>query len=143
MNTDTRPFMVPLQNLLTAAGFFPMTEFSAVDSLAHPDDMLAVICPEGTCVTGCAYDISNMQLYAQTDVQIKLRLYGKSGDFVDYDTFSAACEELFYALAASRDLLICKMKASKTIQSMPLKRLERDIDLVLRINVSKEVPDDR
>ena len=142
MTADTRPFMTPLQSLITDAGFFPMTEFSAVDSLTHPQDMLAVICVENTSVTACAYDISDMKLYAQTDTLIKLRLYGKSGDFVDYDTFSAACDELFYALSASRELLICKMTASKTVQSMPLKRLERDIELTLRTNVTQEVPDD-
>lgn len=143
MNVGTRPYIPVLLSLISQAGFYPMTEFSAVDSLTHIEDMLGVISIETSSVTACAYNISDMKLYTQTDTSIKLHLYGKSGDFVDYDIFSQACDDLFYTLVSSEDLLICKMNQSRTTQSMPLKRLERVIELTVRTTQPQEVPDDR
>ncbi|MBO5576020.1 MAG: hypothetical protein J5956_06950 [Ruminococcus sp.] len=121
-----------LELMLTASGFTPMTEFSAVDSLLHTDEMLGVICIENSAINAEALSNNSMNRYIECDHEIKLRLYGCSGDFVDYYPLANACYELFYAIAANENILVRKMDISKTVQSMPLKRLERIITLSAR-----------
>ena len=117
---------------LAHAGFEPMVEFSAVDSLVHPDDMLGVIRLENCSVVGQALENENLTYCIETDYRLDIHLFGKSGDFVDYETFSTACTQLFYDIVRDGSLIICKMEMSGASQSMPLRRLERIMSVTVR-----------
>lgn len=120
-------------------GFLPMEEFSAVDSLIHADEMLGVISYEGSDVVAEAMTYENGSYCMETDHRFCLHLYGKSGDFVDYEKHNEACCDLFYDIVSNDELLICKMEMSKAVQSMPLKRLERRLELTVRWSEKAEV----
>ena len=126
---------------LAHAGFEPMVEFSAVDSLLQPDDMLGVICFEGADVVAEALVYESGNFCVETDHNICLHLYGKSGDFVDYEQLRDACYEVFFDIVSDEDLLICKMEMSPAVQSMPLRRLERTIKFTVRCTEKAEVED--
>ncbi len=121
-----------LNTKLTTSGFLPMREFSAVDSLVHPDDMLGVIRLENCSVAGQALENENLTFCIETDYRLDIHLFGKSGDFVDYETFSTACTQLFYDIVRDGSLIICKMEMSGASQSMPLRRLERIMSVTVR-----------
>ena len=124
---------------LRAAGFEPMEEFNAVDSLLHPDDMLGVISFEGSSVVADALVYESGNFCVETDHHICLRLYGKSGDFVDYEELSDACYQVFFDIVSDEEMLICKMEMSAAVQSMPLRRLERTIKFTVRYSEKAEV----
>ena len=126
---------------LRAAGFEPMEEFNAVDSLLHPDDMLGVISFEGSSVVADALVYESGNFCVETDHHICLRLYGKSGDFVDYEELSDACYQVFFDIVSDEEMLICKMEMSAAVQSMPLRRLERTIRFTVRYSEKAEVED--
>lgn len=126
---------------LRAAGFEPMEEFNAVDSLLHPDDMLGVISFEGSSVVADALVYESGNFCVETDHHICLRLYGKSGDFVDYEELSDACYQVFFDIVSDEEMLICKMEMSAAVQSMPLRRLERTIKFTVRYSEKAEVED--
>ena len=126
---------------LEAAGFEPMEEFNAVDSLLHPDDMLGVISFEGSSVAAEALGCESGNFCVETDHHICLRLYGKSGDFVDYSELSDACYAVFFDIVSDAGMLICKMEMSAAVQSMPLHRLERTIKFTVRCSEKAEVED--
>ena len=126
---------------LEAAGFEPMEEFNAVDSLLHPDDMLGVISFEGSSVAAEALVYESGNFCVETDHHICLRLYGKSGDFVDYSELSDACYAVFFDIVSDAGMLICKMEMSAAVQSMPLHRLERTIKFTVRCSEKAEVED--
>jgi hypothetical protein len=125
--------------ILDERGFLPMTEFSAVDSLIHKDEMLGVMCFEGSQTVAEAITYSSGEFCIETDHRICLHLYGKSGDFVDYEDLTDACYNVFYDVLKDNDLLIVKMDISKAVQSMPLKRLERCIEFTVRTIEGAEV----
>ncbi len=128
-----------LWGMLEDKGFVVMDEFSAVDSLIHADEMLGVISLEGADVVAEAMMYESMNYCVESDNRICLHLYGKSGDFVDYEELSDACYELFYEIVGDTDLMICKMQMSKAVQTMPLRRLERKIEFTLRTLEHMEV----
>ena len=139
MTSSLEQLYTKLCTLLTARGFTPMKEFSAVDSLVHANEMLGVISFEGSQAVGQALTYTAMSFCIETDHRICLHLYGKSGNFVDYETLSNACYQLFYDIVRDPGLLICKMEMSKAVQSMPLQRLERKIEFTLRVSETAEV----
>lgn len=120
-------------------GFTALREFSAVDSLVHGNEMLAFVSLEDCTAAAQTVDNTDLSVCVETDYKLCIRLFGKSGDFVDYETFSTACTRLFYDIVSDGSLLICKMQMSKAVQSMPLKRLERDITLTVRATDRPEV----
>lgn len=125
--------------ILDDRGFVPMKEFSAVDSLVHKDEMLGVVSFEGSSAVAEAVVYESQNFCIETDHSICLHLYGKSGDFVDYDELTDACYGAFYDIVSDDGLLIVKMEMSKAVQSMPLKRLERCIRFTVRVSESAEV----
>ena len=120
-------------------GFTVMREFSAVDSLVHADKMLGVISIDECRTVAQAFDNTDMSLCTEVDYALCLRLFGKSGDFVDYEDLSDACTKLFYDIVSDGSMLICNMQMSKAVQSMPLKRLERDMTFTVRVMQKAEV----
>ncbi len=139
MISSLQQLYTKLCTLLTARGFTPMKEFSAVDSLIHANEMLGVISFEGSQTVAQALTYLQNSFCIETDHKLCLHLYGKSGSFVDYETLSSACYDLFYDIVKDPDLLICKMEMSKAVQSMPLQRLERKIEFTLRVSETSEV----
>ena len=83
--------------------------------------------------------LSSGEFCIETDHRICLHLYGKSGDFVDYEDLTDACYNVFYDVLKDNGLLIVKMDISKAVQSMPLKRLERRIEFTVRTIEGAEV----
>lgn len=118
---------------LTAHGFYAMREFSAVDSLIHADQMLGVMSVESSRVAAQALRNTDLSYCIETDHEITVRLFGKSGDFVDYEAFSEGCYALFYDIVSDSGLLVCTMQISRASQSMPLRRLERKLSLTVRV----------
>lgn len=128
--------------ILDSSGFLPLTEFSAVDSLVHKDEMLGVMSFDGSQVVAQALTYNSGTFCIETDHRVCLHLYGKSGDFVDYDELTDACYNVFYDVAKDSGLLIVEMEMSKAVQSMPLKRLERRIEFTVRTSEGAEVEQD-
>jgi hypothetical protein len=101
--------------------------------------MLGVMSFEGSKVVAEALTFDSSEFCIETDHRICLHLYGKSGDFVDYDELTQACYDVFYDVIKDGDLLVAKMEMSKAVQSMPLKRLERRIEFTVRTIEGAEV----
>ena len=125
--------------LLDNEGFVPVKEFSETDSQKNKDKMYAVISFEGSTAV-CQAEVYESDNYCiETDHRICLHLFGKSGDFSNYETLTDSCYELFYAILNDPDLLICKMELSKAVQTMPIRRLERKLEFTVRASENAEV----
>ena len=125
--------------MLDTAGFVPVREFTQIDSSQHKDDMFAVISFEGSGAVCQAHVYESDNYCIETDHRICLHLYGKSGDFTDYDALTEVCYELFYEILNDEELLICKMELSDAVQTMPLRRLERKLEFTVRCSEKAEV----
>lgn len=128
-----------LKNILETSGFIPFEEFTAVDSLVYKDDFIAFYSLENCKKTAEAISTDGKKFYTEIDCTFEIRLFGKSGNYCDYEEFSDKCNNFFVQSAENENLLIKQLTMGKIIQSMPLKRLTEDASLTVKILVSEDV----
>lgn len=137
MNNELKTNLSVLTDLISQAGFMPMNEFSAVDSLIYCDKNLGIITIESCDIESetLAHDFSYYGV--ELNYHIKLRLMGNSCDYVDYDAFSECCDDLIMLILCDKTLIADNIRVGKTFQSMPLKRLERQLSFDLKVFITE------
>lgn len=129
---DTATIEQKLAGLLTAAGFKPVREFTAVDSLIYSDRCIGFYGLNEMADIGTAIYHDSDDIYTEVDCTYKIQLMGRSEAYTDYEDFNARCISLFSELAKDGTLLISSLSMGKACQSMPLKRLSRELTLKIR-----------
>lgn len=127
-----------LKEALTGVGFMAAEDFSAVDSLIHKEKYIGFFGESNCDVVGECIGLADEKYYCETELEIQVRLMGKSGDFTDAEEFDRMCKNLFAFLAADGRIVISSMVMGKMHQSMPLKRLQKDLKIKVR-NLYREV----
>lgn len=122
---------------LAEAGFAAFEEFSAVDSLIHSDKQIGFYSlKECTSNASCLHHSSSSR-FTQTDCVFEIKLMGTSSDYADFLTFDDSCQELYMDLINVGEFMIRSAELGRVYQSMPLKRLARELKLTLRLCVKE------
>ncbi|MBR1740208.1 MAG: hypothetical protein IJ737_07935 [Ruminococcus sp.] len=127
-----------IAELISAAGFRPIEDFTAVDSLIYKDEAIGFYSLSGCRQKGKAFYHGNNRQYTEADCEYTVRLMGRACEFSDFGEFTGLCEELVEKLLTEGNLLVIGLEIGKAYQSMPLRRLARDLKLTVRICGSKE-----
>lgn len=139
MRSEIRNITASIEAILEQHGFVPVEEFSDVNYLDYSGIMFAFISFEGSTVVAEALPYRSDDFCLETDHKLCLHLYGRAEDFSDNSQHMEACYEVFYDIVANPYLPVCKIELSKAVQSMPLRRLERRIELTVRTLEKAEV----
>lgn len=131
--------VLKIAQLLEKAGFFPMEDFTAVDSLIHRDKPIGFYSLKSCNIAGEALSHDGRNFYVELDCDFEIRLMGKSCDFADYKQFDEMCAEFYKSAAEDGEMLIRNMKMDNVYQSMPLKRLARNMIMQVRVMVAEEL----
>ena len=133
MNKSVTEILDKISDKLLQAGFTPFEEFSAVDSLIHSDECLGIYSVKDCSVVAEALSHDTLTFGIELDYSIEIRLMGKACDYVDYEDFSEKCDRFFFNLINDEETLMKGIKIGKAFQSLPLKRIERDISFCVRV----------
>ena len=133
MNT-LKNFIQNLSSALQSAGFKPLEEFSAVDSMIYSDLNLGFYSRKNSSDVGYGLSCDGKTLYHQLEYEFEIRLMGISSDFADFKTFDEKCGNFYSALSESENFLLKTLKMGNTYQSLPLKRLARNVNLTARLS---------
>ena len=127
-----------ISQILKSSGFFPMEDFTAVDSLIHSDKSIGFYTLKSCEVAGESISHDGRKFYVETDCVFEIRLMGKSGEFTDFEDFDRLCGNFFEKAVADDDILIKSMKMENVYQSMPLKRLSRNVMMSVRTMIEED-----
>lgn len=136
--TDISQVKQIVSGRLTAAGFLPLGEYSAADSLLHKDEDIGFFGIREYRTEDEAMSHDGSKLFTEISCLVEIRLMGKAGGFSDYDEFIGLCDGFFFALAKEDGMIVNSAKLGGTVQSLPLRRLERTIELRVRICFEEE-----
>lgn len=132
-NADTAVVCKLISEKLEKCGFRAFREFSAVDSLIYKNSSIGFYSLKSCSFAGLAINHSSLKRVVETDCVFEIRLMGRSCEFADYEELSAKCDALYRSLTKDTVFLIRSMEMGKAYQSMPLKRLTRDLRLNIRL----------
>ena len=137
MDANIKNVLNKISQKLSESGFKPFEEFSAVDSLIYKDSCIGIYAVKDCAVAGETLTHDSLTFGIELDYSIEIKLMGSSCDYVDYKGFSDKCESFFFKLIDDEDTLMRGVKLGKAFQSLPLKRLERDITFNARILITE------
>lgn len=123
--------------LLRDVGFSTFDDFNVVDTLEHNDELLAFYDITKTEKIGSVKMLSDYKLITEFDCTFQIRLMGKSGDFSDGALLLERAENFFNSLFSEKQIKIMSLSFGNAKQAARLKRLERDLSLSIRLNISE------
>lgn len=132
--TDTA---AEIERILLAAGFVPMSEYTSADSLLHRGEYLGFYGLKGYEAVDEAVSHDGVKVYTELVCDVQLRLMGKAGSYDDREELDEKCESVSKELEKSGVLLVRGAKLGSAVQSLPLHRLERQLDL--KVGICAEV----
>ena len=132
--TDTA---AEIERILSAAGFVPMSEYTSSDSLLHRGEYLGFYGLKGYEAVDEAVSHDGVKVYTELVCDVQLRLMGKAGSYDDREELDEKCERVSKELEKSGVLLVRGAKLGSAVQSLPLRRLERQ--LALKVGICAEV----
>ncbi len=127
-----------LEAAVEASGFKAFREFSAVDSLIYNEQDIGFYALKKFKAVASSRHHESMKRYIEADCDYEIRLMGRSCKFSDYMEFYDRCQTLYSQIVTDSSLLVVSMELGDTYQSMPLKRLARDVKLTLRVCLKEE-----
>lgn len=123
---------------LAKAGFMAFEEFSAVDSLIHSDKQIGFYSlKDFTSSSSCVHH-ENGSIFTQLDCVFEIKLMGTSSNYADFLTFDNSSQELYMSLLNVSECMVTSTELGHVYQSMPLKRLARELKLTLRLCVKED-----
>ncbi|WP_295209276.1 hypothetical protein [Ruminococcus sp.] len=122
---------------LEAVGFTAMTEYSAADSLLHKDEFIGFCGVKECSVADEAMKFDGETLFVELEAKIELRLMGKACNFSDGAELAQKCDQLFIALEKDDSIAVNSAKLCETSQSLPLRRLEKKLELDVRVCIQE------
>lgn len=138
MDFEIQSIYEKINEITAEVGFKPMKEFSAVDSLIYRNCEIAFYNLKSCEEFATAIIHDSLKFVSEIDCVFEIRLMGKSCDYVDYEDFEKLTSAFFGRLSGEENLLIKGLKYGRVYQSMPLKRLARDVELCLRICIEED-----
>lgn len=130
-----------INSILTNSGFKAMEDFTAVDSLIYKNNDIGFYSLNGCDIVGECLSCDGLTYSVELECEFEIRLMSKSTNYADFKSFDDLCSDFYESLVCSEELLIKNMKMGKPYQSMPLKRLERDMTLKVRTSIGEELSD--
>lgn len=122
---------------LSDSGFMAFEEFSAVDSLIHSDKQIGFYALKDLTANASCLHHESGNIFTQTDCVFEIKLMGTSSDYADFTSFDESCQALYARLLIGSECIVRSAELGRVYQSMPLKRLARELKLTLRLCVNE------
>lgn len=129
-----------LKTLIQSAGFKVYEDFSKVDTLKLPSELLAFLSIKNIVCSRRVYSHDGVEYGTEVTGRAVIRLFGKRGKFDDFSVLEEKALMLLEKLGLSEKILINSLERDEISSNALLNRLENQISLTFNMLIVEQIP---